>query len=250
MTTKKGKKAKVKRAQKEAKPGGKIAQQPRMSRRQQRAEELVRAARMRQLRIVGGVMIVVLAIAAIAFWRSAGVVPAEEILASIQPNLDGPADAAVHVVEYGDLACSACRQWHNVGIKEQLREQFGDQVAFEYRHFPVITATSPKGAEAAQCAAEQDAFWDFHDYVYENLEAYPDLGTDRSKEIASTIGLDRSAFDDCLDSGKYGDFVIEATRQAQADGARGTPTFMINGRQVAPSFQSMAAAIEDALEGS
>lgn len=219
----------------------------RPSRKQQRQEAQAKAARMKKIRYGAAAGVVILVIVALALWRNAGVVPAEELAALVEPNLVGPADAPVQVVEYGDLACSACKQWHNLGIMEQLQADFGDQVSFEFRHFPVITATSPQGAAAAQCAAEQGAFWEFHDYVYENLEDYPNLANDRVKEIASAVGLEREAFDSCVDSGKYRDFVTQAIRRAQADGARGTPTFLINGEQAFPSYEGMAAAINEIL---
>ena len=38
---------------------------------------------------------------------------------------------------------------------------------FRFRHFPVITRQSPKAAEAGGCAAEQDRFWQYHNFVYE-----------------------------------------------------------------------------------
>ncbi len=217
------------------------------SKKAARAEMKARETRMKQIRVIGIVVLVLGAFFGIARFRNAGAISTAELIATYGITIDGSEEAPIRVVEYGDLACSACRQWHNLGIKEQLKQEFGDQVAFEYRHFAVITATSPKGAEASQCAHEQNAFWEFHDYVYENLEAYPNLGSDRSKEIASTIGLDREAFDSCLDSGKYRRFVTDAINQAQSDGARGTPTFMINGRQVSPTFQSMASAIQEEL---
>lgn len=217
------------------------------SRKQQRQAARAKEARKKQIRYASFGMIVILAIVALVLRRNAGVVPAEELAAVVEPNLEGSANAPVQVVEYGDLACSACKQWHNLGIKEQLKADFGDQVNFEFRHFPVITATSPKGAEAAQCAAEQDAFWVFHDYIYENLEDYPNLGTDRVKEIATAVGLDREAFDSCVDSGKYRDFVTQTIRDAQAAGARGTPTFFINGEQTFPSYDAMAATIGQIL---
>ena len=248
MAKKKGKKTKANPAQTKAKSATKAGKQPRMSRRQQRLEEQARAARMRQLQIVGGVMIVVLAIAAIAFWRSAGVVSVEEIIAATQPNLQGSADAPVRIVEFGDFGCHSCRAWHNAGIKEQLQADFGEQVAFEFRHFPVITAQSPKAAEAGQCAAEQDAFWDYHDYIYESTPqgalAVADL-----KTYATAVGLEQDAFDACLDSGKYRDFVLEEQRAAQAFGARGTPSFFINEQPVSFSYQGLVAAIQATLGG-
>ncbi|WP_420631050.1 DsbA family protein [Candidatus Leptofilum sp.] len=217
------------------------------TRKQQRQAAKAKAARLQKIRYGGIVIVLLLIFAGIAWWRNAGVVPAEELAAQISPNLDGPASAPVRVVEYGDLACSACKRWHNLGIKEQLQAEFGDQISFEYRHFPVITATSPTGAEAAQCAAEQDAFWPFHDYIYENLEDYPNLGSQRVKEIATAVNLDRDAFDNCLDSGKYRNFVTQAIRLARADGARSTPTFLINGEQVFPSYEAMSATIAQIL---
>jgi len=215
--------------------------------RKLRQQAKAQAQRLKQIRLGGVAVIIVLAIAGLALWRNANTIPTSERAAQIEPNLDGPANAPVHIVEYADLACSSCKQWHNLGIKEQLQAQFGEQISFEYRHFPVITATSPTGAEAAQCAAEQDAFWQFHDYIYENLEAYPNLGNSRVKEIATAVNLDQEIFDSCLDSGKYGDFVTQAIRRAQADGARGTPTFLINGQQVFPSYEAMSATISQIL---
>ncbi len=222
-----------------------MSKQP--SRKQQRQQAKVQAQRLKQIRLGAIAVIIVLAIVGLALWRNADMVPADELAALVEPNLDGPADAPVQIVEYADLACSSCKQWHNLGIKEQLQAQFGEQISFEYRHFPVITATSPTGAEAAQCAAEQNAFWEFHDYIFENLEAYPDLGNSRVKEIATAVNLDREAFDNCLDSGTYGDFVTQAIRRAQADGARGTPTFLVNGQQVFPSYEAMSATISQIL---
>ena len=221
---------------------------PRVSRRQQRAVAQGRSARLKQFRIVGLVAFVIVAIAAFAFWRNAGVVPVEEVTAPIEPNLDGPADAPVRVVEFGDFGCPSCRAWHNAGIKQQLQAEFGDQVAFEFRHFPVITAQSPKAAEAGQCAAEQDAFWAYHDYIYESTPQGALAVTDL-KRYAAAIGLEQEAFDACLDSGKYRDFIVREQQTAVALGARGTPSFFINGKPVFFTYDNLAAEIRSALGG-
>jgi protein-disulfide isomerase len=213
------------------------------SRKEKQQAAQANAARQKRLRY-GGLAMFVIVVVVLAIWRNQGGV--DTAVAAI-PHLDGPADAPVQVVEYADLTCSSCRQWHNLGIKEQLRADFGDQISFEYRHFPVITAASPRWAEAAQCAAEQELFWPFHDYVYENLEPYPTVNDTRLQEIATAIGLAQAPFDDCLDSGRYRPFVNDAIQRAQRDGARGTPTFLINGQQVFPSYEAMAATINDLL---
>lgn len=218
----------------------------RVSKKQQRREEQARAARMKQIRAIGLVVIALAILGGVFYWRNAGRVPVEEVAAATPPNLDGPENAPVKIVEFGDFGCPACRSWHNAGVKAQLQAAFGDQISFEFRHFPVITAQSPKAAEAAQCAAEQGAFWQFHDYIYEQTPPNA-LSSSQLKAYASAIGLDQARFDSCLDSGKYQDYVIRDQQAAVDAGARGTPSFFINGQAAFPSYEGMAGAIEQAL---
>ncbi|MCP4429203.1 MAG: thioredoxin domain-containing protein [Chloroflexi bacterium] len=214
----------------------------RISRKQQRLEAQAKTARMKQARIIGFIALALVIFGGIIAWRNTGRVPVEEVVAATPPNLDGPADAPVQVVEYGDFGCHSCRAWHNAGIKKQLQAVYGDQVSFEFRHFPVITAQSPKAAEAGQCAAEQGAFWQYHDYIYEQTPQNA-LGSSQLKEYASAIGLNQASFDSCLDSGKYQDYVGQDRRAAVEAGARGTPSFYVNGEAVFPSFEGMSEAI-------
>lgn len=224
-----------------------MAKKKTMSRKARRAKQ-ARAARMQKIRYGGLALIVLVAIAGLVLWRNAGQPAADAVAANTAPNLDGTAVAPVRVIEYGDLGCSACRSWHQAGIKEQLKAEYGDQVAFEFRHFAVITANSPDAAEAAQCAAEQDSFWAFHDYIYEELPPYPPLDRASLKTYASTVGLDREAFDACLDSRKYETLVLAQAQQARQAGARGTPTFVVDGQVIPlPSYQNLAQAIETTL---
>jgi protein-disulfide isomerase len=218
----------------------------RLSQKAQRQINQNRKARLQRIRYGGIALIFIVATAWIVSWRNAAVAPDTELI--IHTHLTGPANAPVQIVEYADLTCSACRQWHNLGFKEQLFAEFGDQINFEFRHFPVITPSSPTGAEAAQCASEQDGFWSFHDFIYENLEPYPNLSTTRVQEVAAAVGLDRAAFASCLESGRYQSFPHQAIQQAQADGVRGTPTFFINGQQVPTSYMAMSAVINNLLE--
>ena len=221
----------------------------RVSKRAQRQAAQAQAKRMKQIRYSGLALIVVLGIVGIVLWRSANAVPLDELIAETPPLLDGPETAVIRVVEYGDLGCSACRSWHNAGIKEQLKADFGDQVAFEFRHFAVITANSPDAAEGAQCAAEQGAFWPFHDHIYENLPPYPPLDRSSLKEYASTVGLDPTEFDACLDSRKYEQYVFNQAQDARSAGARGTPTFLVADQLVAlPSYENLHQIISSELQ--
>ncbi len=218
------------------------AAQPRVSARKQREAEMEQATRQRRLRMGGLVMLVIVGVVALGVWRNSS--QPGTLADSERPrNIDGPADALVQIVEFGDLGCPACRSWHNAGIKDQLQETYGDQVSFEFRHFAVITAQSPKAAEAAQCAGDQGAFWAYHDYVYEQTPIGA-LAVDNLKAYADAVGLDRAAFDACLDGAVYAPLVSAERQAAARAGARGTPTFFINNEQVAPTYASLSQAIE------
>ena len=163
---------------------------------------------------------------------------------------DGSPNAPVQIVEFGDFGCHSCRAWHNAHIKTLLKSQFGDQIAFQFRHFPVITDQSPMAAAAGQCALEQNTqgFWAYHDYIYE-VTAQGALSKRDLKRYAADVDLDTVAFDQCLDSGRYTNYVRQELQDARDMGARGTPTFLINGQQVNFSADAMSAAISAILDG-
>lgn len=217
------------------------------SRKEQRQAEVAARARRQRNRylIIGGVALaLLLVLVGVGVFRSETAPGVDE---AINPaNIDGDPAAPVQVVEFGDFGCPSCRAWHNSGIKAQLKEEFGDQVAFTFRHFPVITALSPGAAEAGQCAAEQGRFWDYHDFIYERTQPGA-LGSDALISYAGALGLDAAAFSACFENGRYRDYVANDMRAARAAGARGTPTFFVNGVQTSPTLASMRAAIEEAL---
>lgn len=106
-------------------------------------------------------------------------------------------------------------------------------------------------AEASECAADQDAFWEYHDLLFErqsgeNRGAY---AVENLKQFAADLGLDTEAFNECLDSGKYTQVVQEQTRTAQSMGVSSTPAFVINGRAVigAQPYEVFEQTIEQAL---
>ncbi|MCI0575770.1 MAG: DsbA family protein [Chloroflexi bacterium] len=216
--------------------------------RQQQREAQRRATRLRRIGVAGVAILVLVLLGASTIYRSGTSSQSDNFIEAANANVDGPPDAPIRIVEYGDFGCPSCRAWHNSGIKEQLKAEFGDQISFTFRHFPVITAQSPKAAEAAQCAAEQNAFWLYHDYLYE--QAPPGaLGISELKSYAAAIGLDTAVFDSCLDSDNYQDYVARDLQAAWGAGAAGTPTFFINDRRVDFfSYEAMAGTIRQILD--
>jgi protein-disulfide isomerase len=141
----------------------------------------------------------------------------------------GPATAPVTIVEYADFGCPACWEWYQLGILNQLRAKYGDQIRFVWRDFPVITLLSPKAAEAGQCAHEQGKFWEFHDLVYQRDGA---IAADDLKAYAAEIGLNLDQFNECVTSRRYRDRVNAEQHEGFERGLKGAPAFFVNGQPV------------------
>jgi protein-disulfide isomerase len=158
----------------------------------------------------------------------------------------GPADAAVTIVEYGDFNCPTCRAFYRSGILDKVRQDYPDSVRIVFRHFPVITPASPQLAEGAECAADQGAFWRYHDAAYESAPLSPS----DVPSLARKLGLKMDAFNQCYQSRRYAGLVQAETDEAYGYGFRGTPSFVVNGQTLAgpPSYEQLASIIDSALQ--
>jgi protein-disulfide isomerase len=97
-------------------------------------------------------------------------------------------------------------------------------------HMAFLGEESQWAAEASECAADQNAFWPYHDKLFasqagENQGAF---NKDKLKAFAVELGLEAKAFNDCLDSGKYTQLVQSESAAAGQLGVRGTPSFFVN----------------------
>lgn len=139
----------------------------------------------------------------------------------------GPADAPIVIVEFSDFQCPFCQRFYDQTFK-QLMAAYPGKIRFVYRHLP-LTSIHPEAfpaAEASMCANEQNAFWPFHDKIFENQDK---LGSDLYLQIASDLKLNTSAFEDCVNTNKYKDQVQVDSDFALGLGVQSTPTFFING---------------------
>jgi protein-disulfide isomerase len=110
-------------------------------------------------------------------------------------------------------------------------------VRIGYWHFAFLGQESEWAAEASECAAEQDAFWEYHDYLFENHggENRGAFNKENLKQFAVDLTLDSNAFNECLDSGRYVQVVQTETSAGQQIGVQSTPTFLVNGQPVVGS---------------
>jgi protein-disulfide isomerase len=160
-------------------------------------------------------------------------------------HVDGPADAAVTLVEYGDYECPYSGVAYPI-IKE-LQARMGSQLRFVFRNFP-ITAPHPhaqQAAEAAEAAAAQGGFWEMHDLLFENQRR---LGDKDLLAYAQRLGLDAERFDKELAEHVHARRVREDFLSGLQSGVEGTPTFYINGVLHADSYElePLQAALERA----
>lgn len=104
-------------------------------------------------------------------------------------------------------------------------------IIYIFKDFPLtrIHPYSYTAALAAECAKEQDKYWECHEYLYENNDR---LGLQDLKEHAKTMGLDEEQFNTCLETQKYKHEIEKDIQDGKRAGVTGTPTFFINGIKV------------------
>jgi protein-disulfide isomerase len=138
----------------------------------------------------------------------------------------GPEDAPITIVEFSDFQCPYCRGWHEQ-VYEPLLAAYPGQIRLVYRHLP-LTSIHPEAfsaAEAAMCAGEQDAFWQYHDRLFSSET----LGSEVYTQYAQELGLDMTTFEACMADHEYQEAIQKDSDFALDLGIRSTPTFFING---------------------
>jgi protein-disulfide isomerase len=121
-------------------------------------------------------------------------------------------------------------------------------VRLGYQHYAFLGPESTWAAEASECADEQGAFWAYHDKLFtsQNGENRGAFSKDRLKQFAADLNLNASAFNACLEAGKYAALVQSETTSLGSLGVQSTPTFLINGRPLAGAlpFEGFSQIIE------
>jgi protein-disulfide isomerase len=161
-------------------------------------------------------------------------------------HVQGPAEAPVTLVEYGDYECPYCGEAYPV--VKALQKRLGDQMRFVFRNFPLAQAHphAEHAAEAAEAADAQGKFWEMHDMLYENQDALEDEDLVR---YARALHLDVPRFVKEMESGAHLERVREDFRSGVRSGVNGTPSFFINGARHDGPFDlaSLLAAIGEAV---
>jgi protein-disulfide isomerase len=154
----------------------------------------------------------------------------------------GDKAAKIVIVEFGDFQCPFCKT--EAPIIRQLAAQNKD-VKIIFRNFPnpVNHPQALAAALAAQCAFEQNKFWEYYDLLYANQD---DLGDSNLQQLAAQLGLNTDQFNQCLTSSKYFSAIQTDMQDGLTLNITATPTFYINGTKAAGtiSLQSFEEIIE------
>jgi protein-disulfide isomerase len=177
--------------------------------------------------IIAGLLLIAV-VAGVFLYRSRG---NNDIAA--QPPIAASTPSVVTLEEFGDYQCPPCAQLHPT-LKE-IKQQFGPNLNFVFRNLPLtIHKNALIAAQAAEAARVQNRFWEMHDLLYQNQDAWKDDKNPKSRFVkyAGDLGLDTARFEQDLFSDQVR-FRLQADLDAAARlGINGTPTILINGRQM------------------
>ena len=159
----------------------------------------------------------------------------------------GPANAPITLVEFSDFECPSCRRFA-LETLPALRSTFPDQIALIYRHYPLRNhLLALPAARAAECAALQGRFAEFHDLAFREIDS---LKASAFQWLAKTSGVpNATAFTRCTASKETAAAIEQDLAEVRRIGGTGTPTLVLNGMLLRPPYNpaNLSIHIRNAL---
>lgn len=148
----------------------------------------------------------------------------EEYIRAFNPSIGAP-DAPITIIAFIDFECPYCRR--SFATFESIRETYGPVVRVIFKHFPleVIHPSAGVAGIAAQCAHQQNAFWEYYQHIF----TASDVSDQALTTYASALGLNMSTFAQCQTGPSARGHVQQDLSDGTAIGVRGTPTYIVNG---------------------
>lgn len=208
----------------------------------------------KRLGLIGLIVVVVVGVVVgVSYYRKSTAPTPTEALVREDSHALGTSDAAVTLVEFGDFQCPACAQAEPV--IQQIRADYAQEPNFRFvfRHFPLtIHPNAVISAEAAEAAGAQGKFWEMHDTLYQNQNAWSTLSdpVDVFVGYAGQIGVaDVNRFREALENHDYQQAVRDDEKDGNALGVNVTPTFFLNGEKLegVQAYEELRAKIDALL---
>ncbi|MBP9828320.1 thioredoxin domain-containing protein [Patescibacteria group bacterium] len=169
----------------------------------------------------------------------------EPTITVADPQL-GPKEAAVTIVNFGDYQCESCATLD--ATLTELHATYPDDVRIVWKDMPNRSSHEQAfpAAIAARCAAEQDAFWEFHKVLFANQALLSDA---LYTALATELGLNENKFNKCYSTQASAPYVERTEAEGYALEITATPTLWINGERStgASSLRDLSRIVEDAL---
>jgi len=143
-------------------------------------------------------------------------------------HIQGPIEASIALVEYGDYECPFCGEVYPV--VKAIQQRLGDNLCFAFRNFPLVKMHphAEDAAEAAEAAGAQGSFWEMHDVLFENQDA---LDIEDLARYAAALRLDARRLVSEVQADAYAARIREDFKSGIRGGVNGTPSFFINGER-------------------
>jgi protein-disulfide isomerase len=185
-----------------------------------------------------------------AFWFAGTAAEKNNEGVFIQENIAGNENAEVTLVEYSDLQCPSCASFEPV--LKNILDEYGDQIRFEYKHFPLpIHPFAQQAAVAAEAAGIQGEFFAYKDMLFENQQTWAAAASPVPFFVgyAEELDLDIDQFRRHMNSSELRNKVQAEMSQGRELSVTGTPTFFLNGeKMIIETFQDFAEQIAIAVD--
>jgi len=149
-----------------------------------------------------------------------------------KPNVK--VSSPVVLEEYGDYQCPPCGML--APVLKQIEHDYGEQLRVVFRHYPLtkIHKHAMMAAQAAEAARNQGKFWEMHDRLYRNQNAWKDLADGRPTFIgyARELGLNVERFSREMESPEVQQRIASDMQRGSGVGVSGTPTVFIEGQML------------------
>jgi protein-disulfide isomerase len=165
----------------------------------------------------------------------------------------GNPNAPVTLIEYASATCSHCARFDR-DVFPTLKARYIDTGKIRYVFREFLTPPVPVAAAAfvlARCAGK-DKYFQVVEAVFRSQEEMFATQDSRTPllRIAKSMGMTEDSFNTCLsDTAALDGVQKRADRGASEDKIEGTPTFIVNGKQVASgetTLEVLAKAIDAA----
>lgn len=192
----------------------------------------------------GGFAVVALIVVLITWSNNQALVASTEIDVPVEwqnRNVLGDPNAPVTVEAWEDFLCPSCGNWTST-VEPRLIEDFikTGKAKLIYQYFPLSShgPGATLGAMAAECAADQGAFWPYHGLLFQVAGSQGAAGftLERLIDLSSNANLDSREFTQCMSGQKYREKIQASVNQAIALELTGTPSIIINGQLLTNSF--------------